>query len=169
MDESPKRPSGYYEMELYLHSNSSEELTGRELVQANRQKPAHITLSPDSNEYDSNSGDLDSLPNDINCQLDHTCLYSSGMPILEDGLSSGNASDGDPMNGVVPQDRAKTEGIVDSISEEKINDIEAEKISVESTLRDIQSTLQRTKILLEITNASSVTADSSSHDIWVRR
>lgn len=166
-------------MELYLDSNSSGDVVSKESVPpVNRQKATNVTLSPDSIEYDSNSGDLESLPNDVNCQVDQNSLFS-GMPVLEDGLSSGHASDTDvtsnAMNCIVHQDRSKTEDIregekIGELDEEEEGEV-AENISVESTLRDIHSTLQRTKILLEISNQRSITKNDNSDNpnVWVRR
>lgn len=57
-----------------------------------RRHSRNFTLSPETTDYDSNCGDLDSLSNDINCPTDYGKLYTS-MPVLEDGLSSGHASD----------------------------------------------------------------------------
>lgn len=57
-----------------------------------RRHSRNFTLSPETTDYDSNCGDLDSLSNDINSQTDFGRLYTS-MPVLEDGLSSGHASD----------------------------------------------------------------------------
>lgn len=71
----------------------------------------NFTLSPETTDYDydSNCGDLDSefslkyissdlsLSNDINGVPDTGRLYSS-MPVLEDGLSSGHASDTENNN-----------------------------------------------------------------------
>lgn len=176
-NDSPKQRSGYYDMELYLDSNSSGDVVSKESVPpVSRQKATNVTLSPDSIEYDSNSGDLESLPNDVNCQVDQNSLFS-GMPVLEDGLSSGHASDTDvtsnAMNCIVHQDRSKTEDIHEG---DKIGELDeeeeevAENISVESTLRDIHSTLQRTKILLEISNQRSTKNDNSDNpNVWVRR
>lgn len=174
MNESPKQRSGYYDMELYLDSNSSGDVVSKEMAPVNRQKATNVTLSPDSIEYDSNSGDLESLPNDINCQVDQSSLFSV-MPVLEDGLSSGHASDTDvtsnAMNCIVHQDRSKTEEIDDGKEIGEQDEEVAENISVESTLRDIHSTLQRTKILLEISNQRSTTKNDNSDNpnVWVRR
>lgn len=169
-------------MELYLDSNSSGDIISKESApNANVQKATNVTLSPDSIEYDSNSGDLDSLPNDINGQVDPNCLYI-GMPVLQDGLSSGHASDTDftstnAMNFVLHQDTTKTDDDVDD--RKKTDDFDngdddgEEKISVESTLRDIHSTLQRTKILLEISNQRNNTKNDNANNtlpnVWVRR
>lgn len=166
-------------MELYLDSNSSGDVISKEsLPHSNLQKPTNVTLSPDSIEYDSNSaGDLDSLPNDINGQLDQNCLYV-GMPVLEDGLSSGHASDTDftnanALNCVLHQDSSKTDDVDERKKTDEFDDDGEEQISVESTLRDIHSTLQRTKILLEISNQRNNTKNDNSNNstptVWVRR
>lgn len=75
-----------------------------------RQLSKNFTLSPETTDYDydSNCGDLDSefslkyvsdlsLSNDANATQDSCRLYSS-MPVLEDGLSSGHASDTENNN-----------------------------------------------------------------------
>lgn len=75
-----------------------------------RQFSKNFTLSPETTDYDydSNCGDLDSefslkyisdlsLSNDLNGAQDFGRLYSS-MPVLEDGLSSGHASDTENNN-----------------------------------------------------------------------
>lgn len=74
------------------------------------QQSKNFTLSPETTDYDydSNCGDLDSefslkyisdlsLSNDLNGAPDIGRLYSS-MPVLEDGLSSGHASDTENNN-----------------------------------------------------------------------
>lgn len=160
-------------MELYLDSNSSGDIVSKESVpQTNLQMATNVTLSPDSIEYDSNSGDLDSLPNDINCQLDQSGLCI-GLPVLEDGLSSGHASDTDftnsnAMNCIIHQ----TEDIENGKDIDELHDEVEENNPVESALRDIHSTLQRTKILLEISNRNITkndNSDNSSSNVWVRR
>lgn len=83
------------DIELYIDSNSrsSGELADTELEANLRRHSRNFTLSPETTDYDSNCGDLDSLSNDINCTAtDYGKLYTS-MPVLEDGLSSGHASD----------------------------------------------------------------------------
>ncbi len=53
--------------------------------------------SPETTDYDSNCGDLDSLSGDFNVSNSYPTNYAkyyTSMPILEDGLSSGHASDG---------------------------------------------------------------------------
>lgn len=83
-----------------------------------RRYSRHFTLSPETTDYDSNCGDLDSLSNDLNGCIgmnthmpgsglnssnaiipDFSRLYTS-MPVLEDGLSSGHASDTENNNPV---------------------------------------------------------------------
>lgn len=108
------------DVELYLDSNSrsSGELADTELETNQRRYSRHFTLSPETTDYDSNCGDLDSLSNEINgCGVglsstggmiaglsstgqiipDFARLYTS-MPVLEDGLSSGHASDTENNN-----------------------------------------------------------------------
>ncbi|KAH8300935.1 hypothetical protein KR044_005185, partial [Drosophila immigrans] len=83
------------DIELYIDSNSrsSGDLADTELEANLRRHSRNFTLSPETTDYDSNCGDLDSLSNDINCATtDYGKLYTS-MPVLEDGLSSGHASD----------------------------------------------------------------------------
>jgi amyloid beta A4 precursor protein-binding family A member 1 len=78
---------------------------------SNCQQSKNFTLSPETTDYDydSNCGDLDSefslkyissdlsLSNEMNGTADTARLYSS-MPVLEDGLSSGHASDTENNN-----------------------------------------------------------------------
>lgn len=116
------------DVELYLDSNSrsSGELADTELETNQRRYSRHFTLSPETTDYDSNCGDLDSLSNDLNgCSglgginssasglggagivgglsssgtiiPDFARLYTS-MPVLEDGLSSGHPSDTENNN-----------------------------------------------------------------------
>ncbi|XP_067641979.1 uncharacterized protein X11L [Eurosta solidaginis] len=82
------------DIELYIDSNSrsSGDLGDTELEANLHRHTRNFTLSPETTDYDSNCGDLDSLSNDINCPTDYAKLYTS-MPVLEDGLSSGHASD----------------------------------------------------------------------------
>lgn len=101
--------------ELYdSNSRSSGELADTELDTNQRRCSRHFTLSPETTDYDSNCGDLDSLSNDLNGCIgnavgsggltgtgaiipDYSRLYTS-MPVLEDGLSSGHASDTENNN-----------------------------------------------------------------------
>lgn len=73
---------------------------------SNLQQSKNFTLSPETTDYDSNCGDLDSeislkydfsLTNDLSGVPDTGRLYSS-MPVLEDGLSSGHASESEMEN-----------------------------------------------------------------------
>lgn len=109
-----------HDVELYLDSNSrsSGELADTELeINQQQRYSRHFTLSPETTDYDSNCGDLDSLSNDLNGCVginsgclpgavinssntvipDFSRLYTS-MPVLEDGLSSGHASDTENNN-----------------------------------------------------------------------
>lgn len=121
---SNQQPDDYEnnDVELYLDSNSrsSGELADTELeMNQQRRYSRHFTLSPETTDYDSNCGDLDSLSNDLNgcIGMNSHCLPGSGlnsssgvipdfsrlytsMPVLEDGLSSGHASDTENNNPV---------------------------------------------------------------------
>lgn len=57
----------------------------------------NFTLSPETTDYDSNCGDLDSFSNDISSGIPDYGRLS--MPVLEDGLSSGHASDTENSSG----------------------------------------------------------------------
>lgn len=109
------------DVELYMDSNSrsSGDLADTEMDMAQNQRYSrHFTLSPETTDYDSNCGDLDSSSNDLNGCIginshylasgalnsgvsltDFSRLYTS-MPVLEDGLSSGHASDTENNNPV---------------------------------------------------------------------
>lgn len=70
----------------------------------NGQPNPYFRYSPETTDYDSNCGDLDSLSGDFNAPLSmlnyqaymRQCYAS--MPVLEDGLSSGHASDAENNN-----------------------------------------------------------------------
>lgn len=119
--------------ELYdSNSRSSGELADTELEPNQRHCSRHFTLSPETTDYDSNCGDLDSLSNDLNCMgnvgnmtggiglsgscsavPDYSRLYTS-MPVLEDGLSSGHASDTENNNPNPPASTMLTNNLLDS-------------------------------------------------------
>lgn len=107
-------PNAYPEhndIELYIDSNSrsSGDLADTELEANLRRHSRNFTLSPETTDYDSNCGDLDSLSNDINCATtDYGKLYTS-MPVLEDGLSSGHASDTENNVSVVCYQQPQTQ------------------------------------------------------------
>jgi amyloid beta A4 precursor protein-binding family A member 1 len=95
---------------LYENEIVDEDLEMHNYYGNNRQQSKNFTLSPETTDYDydSNCGDLDSefslkyisdlsLSNDTNGVPDTGRLYSS-MPVLEDGLSSGHASDTENNN-----------------------------------------------------------------------
>lgn len=82
---------------MYIDSNSRSSCAGDLIEEVDidsnlRHHSRNFTLSPETTDYDSNCGDLDSLSNDLNLQVDYGKLLTS-MPVLEDGLSSGHASD----------------------------------------------------------------------------
>lgn len=95
----------------YYHNDAviDDELEAHNYYLSNLQQSKNFTLSPETTDYDSNCGDLDSelslkymgsefgMSGEINGQQDMCRLYSS-MPVLEDGLSSGHASDSENNN-----------------------------------------------------------------------
>uniref|UniRef100_A0A1B0D2W1 Uncharacterized protein n=1 Tax=Phlebotomus papatasi TaxID=29031 RepID=A0A1B0D2W1_PHLPP len=200
------------DIELYLDSGSrsSGELADTELEHNVRRHSRNFTLSPETTDYDSNCGDLDSLSNDINGIVpDFNRLYTS-MPVLEDGLSSGHASDtenNNPAIGVDMRQRVITGGnFLEQCSSPKRciegsqeaepsqNNVskEARTFStppppqvltqdVQAALKDIRSTLQRTKTLPTTSNPpptadrtvpkgiSEGAKDAQESPVWVPR
>ena len=188
------------------NSRSSGELADTELDQNLRGTSRNFTISPESIDYDSNCGDLDSLTNELHgvgslnggTQVqDFARLYTS-MPILEDGLSSGHASDTENNNPNLTKKAAieskmdtcdltvlaKTKFVASTTKTERIEeDTTLNKdegahatgaTDVEATLRDIRTTLQRTKTLLSTTstNDSPNVINDSEHaesPVWVPR
>lgn len=82
-------------------SRSSGEVLDNEGKHVNRSDSRCFRYSPETTDYDSNCGDLDSLSGDFNVSNSYPTNYSkyyASMPILEDGLSSGHASDTENNN-----------------------------------------------------------------------
>lgn len=78
-------------------SRSSGEVLDNDGKHLNRNDSRSFRYSPETTDYDSNCGDLDSLSGDFNVSNSYPTNYAkyyTSMPILEDGLSSGHASDG---------------------------------------------------------------------------
>ncbi len=100
---APKSKPVLYENEIVEEDSEAQNFY------SNCQTSKNFTLSPETTDYDydSNCGDLDSefslkysdlsLSNEVNGASDAGRLYSS-MPVLEDGLSSGHASDTENNN-----------------------------------------------------------------------
>lgn len=81
-------------------SRSSGEVLDNDGKHLNR-NDSRFRYSPETTDYDSNCGDLDSLSGDFNVSNSYTTNYAkyyTSMPILEDGLSSGHASDTENNN-----------------------------------------------------------------------
>ncbi|XP_063708037.1 uncharacterized protein DDB_G0284459 isoform X2 [Culicoides brevitarsis] len=113
----PKRVTSSYQTSPHETNNSSADSGSRSSGELADNEVEHghtrnFTLSPETTDYDSNCGDLDSevslrytglggefgLPNDVNgCVQNFARIYNS-MPVLEDGLSSGHASDTENNN-----------------------------------------------------------------------
>ncbi|XP_055680912.1 uncharacterized protein LOC129788691 [Lutzomyia longipalpis] len=176
------------DIELYLDSGSrsSGELADTELEHNVRRHSRNFTLSPETTDYDSNCGDLDSLSNDINGIVpDFNRLYTS-MPVLEDGLSSGHASDtenNNPGHGAdlararvitggnfIEQTASPKRCVIEGSQEHEVSQNSVSKDTrpfstppppppqvltqdVQAALKDIRTTLQRTKTLPAATNA----------------
>ncbi|XP_061391770.1 probable serine/threonine-protein kinase DDB_G0282963 [Musca vetustissima] len=71
--------------------------------QMNTGNRQNYRYSPETTDYDSNCGDLDSLSGEMNGGVSTSCsnyakYYASSMPVLEDGLSSGHTSDTENNN-----------------------------------------------------------------------
>ncbi|XP_059222194.1 uncharacterized protein LOC106088904 isoform X3 [Stomoxys calcitrans] len=71
--------------------------------QMNTGNRQNYRYSPETTDYDSNCGDLDSLSGEMNGGVSTSCsnyakFYASSMPVLEDGLSSGHTSDTENNN-----------------------------------------------------------------------
>ncbi|KAM7346935.1 X11Lbeta isoform 2-T9 [Cochliomyia hominivorax] len=73
--------------------------------QMNTNSRQNYRYSPETTDYDSNCGDLDSLSGELNGGVSTSCsnyaakfYAASAMPILEDGLSSGHTSDTENNN-----------------------------------------------------------------------
>ena len=82
-------------------SRSSGEVLDNEGKLVNGADSRCFRYSPETTDYDSNCGDLDSLSGDFNMSNSYPTNYSkyyTSMPILEDGLSSGHASDTENNN-----------------------------------------------------------------------
>ncbi|KAJ6639095.1 Protein lin-10, partial [Pseudolycoriella hygida] len=78
-------------------SRSSGEVLDNEGKHLNRNDSRCFRYSPETTDYDSNCGDLDSLSGDFNVISSYPTNYAkyyTSMPILEDGLSDGHGSDG---------------------------------------------------------------------------
>lgn len=82
-------------------SRSSGEVLDNDGKHLNRNDSRCFRYSPETTDYDSNCGDLDSLSGDFNVSNSYPTNYAkyyTSMPILEDGLSSGHASDTENNN-----------------------------------------------------------------------
>lgn len=135
---------------MYLDSNShsSGELADTELDHHTKQASSrHFTLSPESTDFDSNCGDLDSSLNEPVSGPDFGRLYT-GMPILEDGLSSGHASDTDNNNSnfgtvttttTVTAQKNKTGDDFINLGSTKSDRSDYHKMSSEVDMKDIRS------------------------------
>lgn len=192
------RQTGYEhnEIELYFDSGSrsSGDLVDMDCMDPNMRR---LSMSPGTTDYDSNCGDLDSLSNDLinGIGSEYARVYTS-MPVLEDGLSSGHSSDNENNNpnpncdfdhlaSVVankliesPQHKSgpgiaqRAELLIttdDSIEPNRLSFINLEKSAdVETALKDIRSTLQRTKIILE-SQEEILGIENNDSPIWVQR
>lgn len=193
INNSPRQiPFEQNEIELYFDSGSrsSGDLVDMDCMDPNMRR---LSISPGTTDYDSNCGDLDSLSNDLIGSSEYARVYTS-MPVLEDGLSSGHSSDNEnnnpnpncdfdhlasvvankliesPKNKSGPGIAQRAELLIttdDSVEPNRLSFINLEKSSdVETALKDIRSTLQRTKIILE-SNEEILGIENSP--IWVQR
>lgn len=146
----------------------------------------NFTLSPETTDYDSNCGDLDSFSNDLCTGMtDYGRLYTS-MPVLEDGLSSGHASDTESHghNGSQVRDNELSSSpcpVYDhrdckephsNNDDDKTATLQDNKSrDIQAALKDIQKTIQRTKVLPAADQrASSPSAAAEHHSpVWIPR
>lgn len=159
------------------NSRSSGELADTELeINQQRRYSRHFTLSPETTDYDSNCGDLDSLSNDLNGCIgmnthcltgsglnsstailpDYSRLYT-GMPVLEDGLSlsSGHASDtenNNPVSYSLNSMSATTNDVTNSSVQ--INDI-FDNEYIASNMNNMGKMLKPTPVTSVANNASN--------------
>ncbi|GAB0087183.1 amyloid-beta A4 precursor protein-binding family A member 1 isoform X1 [Sergentomyia squamirostris] len=111
-----------YDVYLDSASRSSGELGDTE-IKHNSTPQRHsrcFRYSPETTDYDSNCGDLDSLSGDFNTTTNYPSFarHYTSMPVLEDGLSSGHASDTENNN-------PTTISVLMGDNGKKVNEIEA--------------------------------------------
>lgn len=132
----------------------------------------NFTLSPETTDYDSNCGDLDSYSNDLVMgPTDYGRL--TAMPVLEDGLSSGHASDTDSHHQQQQQassgseiSREVSRQVGDGRSQEpKEEAAEESHQDVNDALKEIQTAIQRAKVLAD----SSDVSPPPRSPVWVPR
>lgn len=105
--QSPELVMNNYHHHLLSHQNKSNNRTTTDTGEDKKESQSsnqYFRYSPETTDYDSNCGDLDSLSGDFNgpqSVASHQAYmrqcYAS-MPVLEDGLSSGHASDAENNN-----------------------------------------------------------------------
>lgn len=130
-----------HDVDIYLGRNSHSsgdigdsdaEGVGR-CLQSNR----NFTLSPETTDYDSNCGDLDSFSNSGTMHsTEYNKYYGTNMPVLEDGLSSGHASDSEYNVDVKTN---QSEDPVISMEEERSSVNLSSPHSIATDLVDIES------------------------------
>ncbi|XP_059618796.1 uncharacterized protein LOC132263183 [Phlebotomus argentipes] len=112
-----------YDVYLDSASRSSGELGDTE-IKPNSTPQRHsrcFRYSPETTDYDSNCGDLDSLSGDFNSTTNYPAFarHYTSMPVLEDGLSSGHASDTENNNPTISvlMDKKATETVIEPQSQ----------------------------------------------------
>ncbi|KAG7188220.1 hypothetical protein KM043_016089 [Ampulex compressa] len=182
--ESPKKQRGDFPQNAGEHDNnfldlsvgtgSSEDIAETEVgLQVGHSR--NFTLSPETTDCDSNCGDLDSevslmmmdnelMPasgllgsvGDLGNNSDSLRIYTS-MPVLEDGLSSGHASDTDNNNPTV------------MLMKRQINEIEKEII--QRTRKDMLGTENDSgkDVSLNVTKDILHTLKTSSPDLFIAK
>lgn len=182
------------DVDLYLDSNSrsSGELADTELeMNQQRRYSRHFTLSPETTDYDSNCGDLDSLSNDLNGCIgmnshcltatglnstgavipDYSRLYTS-MPVLEDGLSSGHASDTENNNptpysinnGSATAAATTTNSAIATTASAQINNIFDNKF-IGNSMNGMGKMLNPTPLTSIVTNVNNITNPNVTNNI----
>ncbi|XP_055841948.1 uncharacterized protein LOC129909033 isoform X2 [Episyrphus balteatus] len=92
------------DIDFFLESasrSSGDQMDSQDGINHNPVQPRSYRCSPETTDYDSNCGDLDSLSgefNGVSTYCNYPKCYTTSMPVLEDGLSSGHTSDTENNN-----------------------------------------------------------------------
>lgn len=140
---------------MFLGGSEDDSATGGDTAWLSKN---NFTLSPETTTDDSNYGDLDSYSHDLSSgPMDYGRLYTA-MPVLEDGLSSGHVSDAESYH-QHSQQQQQAEGVRsdENLNDPSVGDVvlaqekESECSNVNEALREIQTAIQKVKLLAAAT------------------